>query len=94
MMEFVKKATLMPSEFFGLKSKGWIGEGADADIVVFDPKIVKDNAAFPGMGDPMAAPDGIEYVFVNGVPVIRNSELVIDARPGRAISSETVLWRM
>ena len=94
MMEFVKKATLMPAEFFGLKSKGWIGEGSDADILIFDPERVKDNAAFPGLGDPMAAPDGIEHVFVNGVPVIQNGELVEDARPGRAISSKAKLWRM
>ena len=94
MMEFIKKAALMPAEFFGLKSKGWIGTGADADIVIFDPKIVKDNATFPGLGDPMAAPDGIEYVFVNGVPVIQNSQLVKDARPGKAISSAAELWRM
>ena len=94
MMEFIKKATLMPAEFFGLQSKGWIGEGADADILVFDPKRVKDNAAFPGLGDPMAAPDGIEYVFVNGTPVIENGRLNKDARPGRAISSKARLWRM
>ena len=94
MMEFVKKATLMPAEFFGLKSKGWIGEGSDADILIFDPETVKDNAAFPGLGDPMAAPDGIEHVFVNGVPVIQNGELAEDARPGRAISSKAKLWRM
>ena len=94
MMEFIKKATLMPAEFFGLTSKGWIGEGADADILIFDPKTVKDNAAFTGLGDPMAAPDGIEYVFVNGVPVIQNSKLVMDARPGRAISSKAEFWRM
>jgi len=94
MMDFIKKATLMPAEFFGLKSKGWIGAGADADILIFDPKTVKDNAAFPGLGDPMAAPDGIEYVFVNGVPVIQDGKLVHDARPGREISSEAKLWRM
>lgn len=94
MMEFIKKATLMPAEFFGLESKGWIGEGADADILIFDPKTVKDHAAFPGMGDPMAAPDGIEYVFVNGMPVIKEGILIHDARPGRMISSKARIWKM
>lgn len=94
MMEFIKKATLMPAEFFGLHQKGWIGEGADADILIFDPKTVKDNASFPGLGDPMAAPDGIEYVFVNGTPVIDGGQLVSDARPGRAVASKARLWRM
>jgi N-acyl-D-amino-acid deacylase len=94
MMEFIKKATWMPAEFFGLTSKGWIGEGSDADLVIFDPKTIKDQAAYPGLGDPMAAPDGIEYVFVNGVPVIAEGILVPEARPGRAISSKARLWKM
>ena len=94
MMEFVKKATLMPAEFFGLKTKGWLGEGADADIVVFDPKTVKANATFPGLGDPMAAPDGIEYVFVNGTPVIQGGELMEEARPGKMISEKARLWKL
>lgn len=94
MMEFIKKATLMPAEFFGLKNKGWIGEGADADIVIFDPKTIKDNATFPGLGDPMAAPTGIEYVFVNGIPVIEGGKVITDVRPGRMISSEAKIWRV
>lgn len=94
MMEFIKKATWMPAQFFGLDGKGWLGEGADADILIFDPKTVKDNATFPGLGDPMAAPDGIEYVFVNGIPVIEGGKLKENVRSGRAISSKAKLWRM
>lgn len=94
MMEFIKKATWMPAQFFGLENKGWIGEGADADILIFDPKTVKDNAAFPGLGDPMAAPDGIEYVFVNGAPVIADGKVMADARPGKMISSEARIWKL
>lgn len=94
MMEFIKKAAWMPAEFFGLETKGWIGEGADADIVVFDPKTVRDNAAFPGLGDPMAAPDGFDYVFVNGIPVIQDGILMKDARPGKMLSAKARLWRM
>lgn len=94
LMEFVKKATLMPAQLFGLHEKGWIGEGADADIVIMDLKRLKVNATFPGLGDPMASPDGIEYVFVNGTPVIKEGNLAHDARPGKAISSKAVLWKL
>lgn len=94
MMEFIKKASLMPAQFFGLHSKGWLGEGADADIVIFDPKTVKDNAKFPGLGDPMAAPDGILYVLVNGELVIEGGKVVGDAMPGKAVSSKGQIWRM
>lgn len=94
MMEFIKKATLMPAEFFGLKNKGWIGQGSDADIVIFDPITIKDNATFPGLGDPMAAPDGIDYVFVNGVPIMDGGKLMKDLKPGKMLSSEPKIWRV
>ena len=42
----------------------------------------------------MAAPDGIEYVFVNGTPVIRDGILMKDTCPGRMISAEAKLWKM
>lgn len=94
MMEFVKKATWMPAQLFGLPCKGWIGEGADADIVVFDLKRLKVNATFPGIGDPMASPEGIDYVFVNGVPVIKDGNLMENARPGKAISFKAKIWKL
>ncbi len=94
LMEFVKKASLMPAQFFGLTQKGWIGEGADADLVVFDLKRLKVNADFPGLGDPMASPEGIDYVFVNGIPVIKEGCLMQDARPGKAVSSKAEVWKL
>ena len=93
-MDFVKKSSWMPAQFFGLETKGFIGEGADADILVFDLKRVKDNATFPGMGDPMAQPDGIDYVLVGGVPVVDNGIIQKDAKPGKSIFSRTEIWQM
>ena len=84
----------MPAQLFGLETKGFIGEGADADILIFDLKRVKDNATFPGLGDPMAQPDGIDYVLVAGVPVIDGGEIKKDAKPGKSIFAKTELWKI
>ena len=92
MMEAVKKCTLMPAEFFGLENKGWLGTGADADVVVFNPKTIIDKAEYSGLGIPDTPPEGIDWVFVNGVPVIRNGQLEENAKPGRAIYQENKIW--
>lgn len=93
-MDFVKKSSWMPAQFFGLETKGFLGEGADADVLVFDLKRVKENATFPGLGDPMAQPDGIDYVFVGGVPVVDNGVVDKTATPGRSIFSKSRIWTL
>ncbi|MEW5784368.1 MAG: amidohydrolase family protein [Bacillota bacterium] len=94
MMEAIKKCTLMPARFFGLINKGWLGPGADADIVVFDPKTVIDTADYMGMGIPDGPPVGIEYVFVNGCSVVKNSQLEEKTMPGRAVRQKNTIWGM
>jgi hypothetical protein len=56
--------------------------GADADITIFDPAKVIDRATFEAPTTPSA---GIPHVLVNGTFVVRDGELVKDARPGRAV---------
>ena len=94
MMEAVAKCTIIPAKFFKLENKGWIGTGADADIVVFDPNSITDTSDYAGMGIPDASPEGIEWVFVNGCPVVKNSELDENAMPGRAVRQKNKIWRV
>jgi dihydroorotase len=63
------------------KDKGRIRVGADADITVFDPARVIDKATFD---EPLQASEGIPFVLVNGVLVVKDSRLVDGVRPGRA----------
>jgi N-acyl-D-aspartate/D-glutamate deacylase len=63
------------------RDKGRIRVGADADIAIFDPARVIDKATFD---DPMQYSEGIPFVFVNGVAVVKNSQLAMDIFPGRA----------
>ena len=69
---------------FGLKGKGRLSPGSDADLLVFDPKTIADCADFPGLGCPNAAPEGIRFVIVAGEIAAEQGRLCrLDA--GRAI---------
>tara|TARA_B100000787_G_scaffold76939_1_gene56568 strand:+ start:6948 stop:8573 length:1626 start_codon:yes stop_codon:yes gene_type:complete len=70
MQEAVRKLSGFPATNLGLKSRGFLKQGYFADIVIFDEKNVTDNATFD---TPLKFADGMEYVFVNGVPVIEKS---------------------
>jgi hypothetical protein len=65
-----------------MADKGRIQKGKDADITIFDPKTVQDNAT---MKDGGLASTGIPYVLVNGTVVVRDSETVDNVFPGKPI---------
>ena len=65
-----------------MRRKGRIAAGADADLTVFDPARVIDRATYE---QPAQFSEGIRHVLVGGTFVVRDEQLVPDARPGRAI---------
>lgn len=79
--EAIRRMTSLPATQFGFKDRGSIHEGAYADLVIFDPRTVRDEATFEQPKQPAA---GIEIVFVNGQPVWRDGA-VTGRQPGRAI---------
>jgi len=86
LMTALRKMTLMPAQRLekrapAFKGKGRIRVGADADITVFDPARVIDKATFD---EPLQYSEGIPFVLVNGVVVVKDSQLVDGVRPGRA----------
>ncbi|MBN3522035.1 hypothetical protein JYB62_18670 [Algoriphagus lutimaris] len=90
LMEAISKMSYLHAKYFEelagiphFKYKGRIQEGMDADIVVFNPETVRDNSTYEvGMG---AIPStGIPYVLVNGVIVVKDSE-VLKVFPGKPI---------
>jgi hypothetical protein len=62
--------------------KGRVQVGADADITIFNPDTITDNST-PLHGALPAS--GIPFVIVNGVPVVKNSEIVEGVYPGKPI---------
>ena len=65
--EAVRKMTSLPATHFKLAGRGLVKEGAAADLAVFDPATVRDNATFEA---PLELAGGIPCVLVNGVPVV------------------------
>ena len=63
--------TGLPAARLGLRDRGRIEEGCNADLVVFDPQTVADRATF---ADPYQGPAGISYVFLNGELVVEDGK--------------------
>ena len=84
----VSKMTYLVAQFLEdngveqMKHKGRVQEGADADLTIFDPETVADRSTMKDGGLPSA---GIPYVIVNGVVVVRDSEVQPDVFPGQAV---------
>lgn len=63
-----KKVGCVPAQHFGLKKRGTLEVGNFADVNVFDLEALKINATF---ADPCQYASGMDYVIINGVPVIK-----------------------
>lgn len=79
--EGVRRMTGLPAEFIGLKERGLIKEGYFADLVMFKLSEVQDKATF---SNPEQYPEGIDYVFINGVASIVGGQFTGETG-GRAV---------
>ncbi|MCX7793753.1 MAG: D-aminoacylase [Thermodesulfovibrionales bacterium] len=79
----IMKITSLPAKIFGIKDRGIIKTGAFADLVIFDPEKIIDRADF---NNPFLKPEGIHYVFINGLPAIWKGEPTL-IRNGRVLRS-------
>ncbi|MBN8652620.1 MAG: serine hydrolase [Cytophagales bacterium] len=69
----IQKMTSLAAENVGIKNRGLIVPGYFADLVLFNPETVIDNATIE---NPTALSTGIEYVWVNGKLVYQNQKAV------------------
>lgn len=79
--EAVRKMTSLPADIIGLKDRGLIRQGYAADLVIFDPATVRDNATYEL---PAQFATGVSHVLVNGTIVIDQGNHT-SARPGRGL---------
>lgn len=63
MEEAIYKMTLKAAKVFGLSDRGCLQNGKAADIVIFDPAVVRDRSTYT---EPEQYPEGIETVIING----------------------------
>ncbi|MFX0052943.1 MAG: amidohydrolase family protein, partial [Candidatus Hermodarchaeota archaeon] len=77
----IRKMTSFPAQKLGLNDRGLIREGMYADLVIFDPSIVIDQATYI---NPHSFPVGIKHVFVNGEIVVEDETQKV-ILPGRVL---------
>jgi dihydroorotase/N-acyl-D-amino-acid deacylase len=77
----IRKFTALPAQRMRLADRGVLKTGMWADVVVFDPATVRDRATFD---NPNQLSDGMEFVLVNGVPVIDQGKMT-GALPGKVL---------
>jgi N-acyl-D-aspartate/D-glutamate deacylase len=87
LMDALTKMTLMPAQRLErrvptMKNKGRIRVGADADLTIFDAQTIIDKSTF---NNPAQYSEGIKFVVVNGVMIIKNGELQSGLNPGRPV---------
>lgn len=82
--EAIRQVTSLPAEILELRGRGRIAPGHAADLVIFDLEGLRDRATFQ---EPHRYPGGIEWVLVNGEPVVARG-VATGARPGSVLLRE------
>jgi N-acyl-D-aspartate/D-glutamate deacylase len=87
LMDALRKMTLSPAQRLerrvpSMTNKGRIRIGADADLAVFDPNEVIDRSTYE---EPARYAEGMKYVFVNGVLVVKDGHLQNGVYPGSPV---------
>jgi N-acyl-D-amino-acid deacylase len=77
----IRKFTALPAQRMRLTDRGVLKLGMWADVVVFDPEKITDKATFE---NPNQFSEGMDYVLVNGVPVIAEGKMT-GALPGKVL---------
>jgi N-acyl-D-aspartate/D-glutamate deacylase len=90
LMDVLRKATLMPARRLetstaAARRKGRLQEGADADVVVFDPATIADRATYRA---PAEASVGVRFLLVSGTLVVDAGRVVEGVFPGKPLVGE------
>jgi N-acyl-D-amino-acid deacylase len=83
--EAVRKMTSLPASILGLTDRGVIAPGMAADVLVFDPRQVRERARYP---NPKVLAEGFDIVVVNG-RVAREDGVLTGVLAGTVLSPET-----
>ena len=81
MEDAIRKFSALPAQRLRLSDRGVLKAGMWADVTIFDPATVRDLATFE---KPNQLSEGMEYVLVNGAPVIEKGKMT-GALPGKVL---------
>ncbi len=82
----IQKLAKVAAKSLHISKRGELKPGYYADILVFDPATVKDNATYE---KPQQYSNGMIHVWVNGVQVLKDGEHT-NAKPGRFVKGPGV----
>ncbi|HEY2858201.1 MAG TPA: D-aminoacylase [Terracidiphilus sp.] len=77
----IHKFTSLPAQRMSFTDRGVLKAGMAADVVIFDPQTIRDKSTFE---EPNQLAEGMEWVLVNGVPVIGDGKMT-GALPGKVL---------
>jgi dihydroorotase/N-acyl-D-amino-acid deacylase len=77
----IRKFSALPAQRMRFTDRGVLKQGMWADVVIFDPETIRDLATFD---NPNQLSQGMDFVLVNGVPVIENGKMT-GALPGKVL---------
>jgi N-acyl-D-amino-acid deacylase len=80
----VRKCSALPAQRMRLTDRGVLKNGMWADVVIFDADKIRDLATFD---NPNQLSEGMDYVLVNGVPVIEQGKMT-NALPGKVLRGQ------
>jgi N-acyl-D-amino-acid deacylase len=81
LQDAIRRLTALPATNLAIKQRGWLKPGYYADVVVFDPATIRDNATY---AKPQQLASGVDDVFINGVQVLKDGAHT-GATPGRVV---------
>ena len=80
----IRKCTALPAQRMRFTDRGVLKQGMWADVVIFNPVTIRDVATYE---KPNQLSQGMDYVLVNGVPVIDQGKMT-GALPGKVLRGE------
>lgn len=78
--EAIRMMTSAPTRRLGIRDRGMLQEGFFADIAVFNPDTIIDRSTYENLNQ---LSRGVEYVFVNGVAVVKSGKVTGPPRGSR-----------
>ncbi len=85
----IRKFTALPAQRMRFTDRGVLKQGMAADVVIFDPETIRDLATYE---KPNQLSQGMEWVLVNGAPVIDGGKMT-GALPGKVLRGEGYVAR-
>lgn len=81
MARMIASASSQVAQIYRIADRGVLRPGAFADVIIFDPKTIRDEATYV---EPTKLATGMRWVFVNGTAAVADGQLT-QAMAGRAL---------